>query len=49
MKNLAIFDDYQGVALEVADWSPLRNDVHIRLVQEHISDEKELAQEIADC
>tara|TARA_B100000686_G_C16727927_1_gene938886 strand:+ start:203 stop:322 length:120 start_codon:yes stop_codon:yes gene_type:complete len=39
MKNLVILDDYQGVAIEVADWLLLRNDVHIRVLQEYIGDE----------
>jgi len=49
MKRLAILDDYQGAALEMADWQPLEGDVDIRVLREHIADEDALVSEIGDC
>ena len=49
MKRLAILDDYQNVALEMADWLPLEGEVAIRVLNEHIADEAALAAEIGDC
>lgn len=49
MKRLAILDDYQGAALEMADWLPLEGDVEIRVLNEHIADEAALAAEVGDC
>ena len=49
MKRLAILDDYQGAALEMADWQPLEGDVDIRVLREHIADEGALVSEIGDC
>lgn len=37
MKRLAILDDYQGAALEMADWLPLEGEVEIRILHEHIA------------
>jgi phosphoglycerate dehydrogenase-like enzyme len=34
--KLAILDDYQGVALEMADWSPLRDAVDITVFERHL-------------
>src|SRR5437867_626129 len=36
--NIAILDDYQGVALKTADWSPLRNRATITVFEDHLSD-----------
>lgn len=49
MKRLAILDDYQNVALEMADWLPLEGEVEIRVFNEHIGDETALAAQIGDC
>ena len=48
MKKLAILDDYQGVAMEMADWSPLRNDVEIAVFRDHLSDEDAVAERLRD-
>ena len=48
MKKLAILDDYQGVAMEMADWSPLDGDVEIVVFQDHLSDEDDVAGRLAD-
>jgi phosphoglycerate dehydrogenase-like enzyme len=49
MKRAAILDDYQNVALELADWKSLAPDVETRVVHEHIADEDALAARIGDC
>ncbi len=36
--KLAILDDYQNIALKMADWSPLRDRVSIEVFSDHISD-----------
>ena len=38
MKNykIAVLDDYQGVALESADWSVLRDRADIAVFQDHL-------------
>ena len=48
MKKLAILDDYQGVAMEMADWSPLDGDVEIVVFPDHLSDEDDVAARLAD-
>lgn len=48
MKKLAILDDYQGVALELADWTPLDGDVEITVFREHLGDEDAVAKALAD-
>ena len=48
MKKLAILDDYQGVAMEMADWSPLDGDVEIVVFPDHLSDEDDVAVRLAD-
>lgn len=45
----AILDDYQGVALGMADWSPLAGRVELRVLREHVEPEEELAERLADC
>ena len=48
MKKLAILDDYQNVALGMADWSPLAGDVEITVFNDHLADEDEVAARLAD-
>jgi phosphoglycerate dehydrogenase-like enzyme len=36
--NIAILDDYQNVALKLADWSSLQSRAHITVFNDHISD-----------
>ncbi|WP_193752518.1 hypothetical protein [Cupriavidus sp. IDO] len=38
-KKIAILDDYQGAALTVADWSPLKERAEIVVFGEHVDDE----------
>ncbi|MBZ4016994.1 D-2-hydroxyacid dehydrogenase family protein [Streptomyces purpurogeneiscleroticus] len=45
----AVLDDYQGVALSVADWSAVAGDVDVRVVREYIGDRERLAEAVGDC
>jgi phosphoglycerate dehydrogenase-like enzyme len=45
----AILDDYQGVALSMADWSAVARAAEIRIVRERLPDEDALVAAIADC
>jgi phosphoglycerate dehydrogenase-like enzyme len=42
MRRCAVLDDYQGVALTAADWSPVRDAVEVDVFREHIADEDAL-------
>ena len=46
MKKLAILDDYQNVAMDMADWSPLDGDVEITVFNDHLSDEDAVAERL---
>ena len=48
MKKLAILDDYQNVAMEMANWSPLHGDIEITVFNDHLSDEDAVASRLAD-
>ncbi|MDI3404805.1 D-2-hydroxyacid dehydrogenase family protein [Streptomyces cavernicola] len=45
----AVLDDYQGVALTTADWSPLAEDLDLHVVRRYLGDEDAVVAEIADC
>lgn len=45
----AVLDDYQGVALSMADWSAVAGDVDVRVVREYIGDRERLAETVGDC
>ncbi|MEU7035585.1 D-2-hydroxyacid dehydrogenase family protein [Streptomyces sp. NPDC046237] len=45
----AVLDDYQGVALSSADWSPLADRVDVRVLREHRTDPDELVAAVEDC
>ncbi len=49
MLTCAILDDYQGVALSLADWSRLREQVRVRTFRNHFSERHDLLQAISDC
>jgi len=38
MVKIAILDDYQGVALQLADWSSIANRAHIDVFDDHLDD-----------
>jgi phosphoglycerate dehydrogenase-like enzyme len=44
----AILDDYQNVALDLADWSAITADVEIQVFSEHLGDEAAVAKALAD-
>jgi phosphoglycerate dehydrogenase-like enzyme len=46
--RLSILDDYQGVALAMADWSPLRGRLDIRVERAPFADEDAAARALAD-
>jgi len=45
----AILDDYQRVALKLADWSVLAADVDIKVYHQHFSDEQSLITALKSC
>ncbi|MEV8586718.1 D-2-hydroxyacid dehydrogenase family protein [Streptomyces sp. NPDC051180] len=45
----AVLDDYQGVALSSADWSPLADRVDVRVLREHLDDRDALVAAVEDC
>jgi phosphoglycerate dehydrogenase-like enzyme len=45
--RIAILDDYQSVALTMADWSPLKNKADISVFSDHLTDEESLAERLA--
>ncbi|OBJ53124.1 D-2-hydroxyacid dehydrogenase family protein [Mycobacterium sp. 1423905.2] len=40
MPRVAILDDYAGVALEVADWSPVQSRAHLEVFDRHLSEDE---------
>jgi phosphoglycerate dehydrogenase-like enzyme len=44
--QIAILDDYQGVALQSADWSPLKGDAKITVFRDHLSDPAALVERL---
>ena len=45
--KVAVLDDYQGVALQMADWSSLDSRAEITVFQDHLSDPGDVAQRLA--
>ncbi|MEU3921513.1 D-2-hydroxyacid dehydrogenase family protein [Streptomyces sp. NPDC029004] len=45
----AVLDDYQDVALSMADWAALAPAVEVRSLQSHFTSEDELAEAVGDC
>ncbi|VEI17604.1 Glycerate dehydrogenase [Serratia plymuthica] len=45
----AILDDYQQVALTMADWSAIADRVEVFAISQHFTDEAELAVHLQDC
>ena len=48
MKRLAILDDYQNVALTMADWFKLEDKVEITVFNDHLDDEQAVADRLKD-
>ncbi|MFE4617729.1 D-2-hydroxyacid dehydrogenase family protein [Streptomyces sp. NPDC056747] len=49
LPHCAVLDDYQGVALSSADWSPLAGRVEVRALREHLADRDALVAAVEDC
>jgi phosphoglycerate dehydrogenase-like enzyme len=47
LPKVAILDDYQGVALQMADWSALQDRVELAVFHDHLSDIDVLAKRLA--
>src|ERR1700676_1469522 len=45
--SIGILDDYQGVALEMADWSSLKNYATIAVFNDHLSDPEEVVSRLS--
>lgn len=48
MPRIAIFDDYQNVALELADWSPVTERATITVFNDHLSEAKDIVDRLRD-
>lgn len=48
MKKLAVLDDYQNVAMKMADWTPLKDEVEITVFNDHLADENAIANRLAN-
>lgn len=46
MLNCAILDDYQGVALDYADWSKLDDKIRVTVFRDHLGDEQAVAERL---
>jgi phosphoglycerate dehydrogenase-like enzyme len=47
-RRCAVLDDYQGVALDMADWAPVLDGVEVTVFRDHLDDEDALARRLAD-
>ena len=47
MTKIAVLDDYQGVALDMADWSAVQARAEVVVFRDHLSDEDALVQRLA--
>jgi phosphoglycerate dehydrogenase-like enzyme len=48
MTRVAVLDDYQGVAMQMADWSVLPSDTQVQVFRDHLSDPNAVAQRLRD-
>jgi phosphoglycerate dehydrogenase-like enzyme len=47
MVKIAVLDDYQGVALSMADWNSLPDDAQLDVYPEHLADEGQVAERLS--
>ena len=47
MPRVAVLDDYQGVALEMANWSALPSDCQVQVFRDHLTDLAALAERLS--
>src|ERR1700756_214825 len=45
--NVAVLDDYAGVALSLADWSAVSNRANVTVFRDHLADEDAVAERLA--
>ena len=48
MVRVAVLDDYQGVAVNMADWSVLPSDTQVQVFGDHLSDPEAVAERLRD-
>jgi phosphoglycerate dehydrogenase-like enzyme len=48
VQKIAVLDDYQGVALNLADWSSLEGIATVTVFQDHLDDEEALVRRLED-
>ena len=48
MARVALLDDYQGVALSMADWKSLPAGTEVAVFKDHLADEGAVAKRLAD-
>ena len=48
MRKVAVLDDYQGVALRMADWSVLAPECRVEVFRDHLSDLDAIAERLRD-
>lgn len=46
--RVAVLDDYQSVALAIADWSPLKGRAEVTVFKDHLSDDDRLVERLRD-
>ena len=46
--RVAVIDDYQNVAMEMADWEPVTRDCEITVFNDHLADEDAVAERLKD-
>lgn len=46
--RVAVIDDYQNVAMEVADWGPVTTDCEVTVFNDHLPDEDQVAARLGD-
>ena len=46
MNRVAVLDDYQGVALSLADWETLPKDTHVTVFKDHLIDTPDIVQRL---
>src|SRR5919205_4265190 len=46
MTHVAVLDDYQGVALQMANWSVLPSDCRVQVFRDHLSDREALVERL---
>jgi phosphoglycerate dehydrogenase-like enzyme len=46
--RIAVFDDYQNVALQLADWSPVTERATVTVFNDHLSDGKEIVDRLQE-